>query len=206
MIDQPTLTCQNEQRRQKVRGHKLNGLDYIEVSEDQRTLTAYFIDETPPELFPEKGEEPAVYQKRVSKLLRVEGGRRIRDIRAEQIEAHKDFIVVKVNKVGDFSTYELCLVEIRDGRPTGKPFPGFDPRYSCAAFSFKIGCPSDLDCKTEAVCPPEQRDEPEINYLAKDYASFRQLILDRLALIMPDWQERHVPDIGVALVEVLAYV
>ena len=23
---------------------------------------------------------------------------------------------------------------------------------------------------------------------------------------MPDWQERHVPDIGVALVELLAYV
>ena len=46
----------------------------------------------------------------------------------------------------------------------------------------------------------------EINYLAKDYASFRQLILDRLALVMPDWKERHVPDIGIALVEVLAYV
>src|SRR5206468_8696108 len=60
-------------------------------------------------------------------------------------------------------------------------------------------------CQTQPVCPPEKRDEPEINYLAKDYASFRQLILDRLALIMPDWQERHVPDLGIALVEVLAY-
>src|SRR5439155_6940900 len=47
---------------------------------------------------------------------------------------------------------------------------------------------------------------PEISYLAKDYASFRQLILDRLALIMPDWQERHVPDLGITLVEILAYV
>src|SRR5262249_15613435 len=44
------------------------------------------------------------------------------------------------------------------------------------------------------------------NYLAKDYASFRQLILDRLALIIPDWQERHVPDLGITLVELLAYV
>src|SRR5207248_8256832 len=60
--------------------------------------------------------------------------------------------------------------------------------------------------KTKTVCPPPQRVEPEVNYLAKDYASFRQLILDRLALTMPDWQERHVPDIGIALVEVLAYV
>ncbi|HUJ71997.1 MAG TPA: putative baseplate assembly protein, partial [Verrucomicrobiae bacterium] len=50
-----------------------------------------------------------------------------------------------------------------------------------------------------------KRVEPEINYLAKDYASFRQVILDRLALLMPGWQEQHVPDIGIALVELLAY-
>ena len=50
-----------------------------------------------------------------------------------------------------------------------------------------------------------ERSEPEVNYLAKDYASFRQLILDRLALLVPDWTERHVPDIGIALVELLAY-
>ena len=47
---------------------------------------------------------------------------------------------------------------------------------------------------------------PDINYLAKDFASFRQLILDRLAVIMPLWQETHTADIGIALVEVLAYV
>src|SRR6185369_9764573 len=44
------------------------------------------------------------------------------------------------------------------------------------------------------------------NYLAKDYASFRQLLLDRLALIMPEWQERHAPDVGIVLLEILAYV
>ena len=54
--------------------------------------------------------------------------------------------------------------------------------------------------------PEPQATKPEINYLAKDYASFRQLILDRLALNMPRWQETHVPDLGIALVELLAYV
>ena len=74
------------------------------------------------------------------------------------------------------------------------------------SFTFKAGCPSDLDCKQQTVCPPPVRTEPEINYLAKDYPSFRQLILDRLALTMPDWQETHVPDLGITLVELLAYV
>ena len=87
-----------------------------------------------------------------------------------------------------------------------RPHTSFDRHYNRVTFSFKADCPSDLDCKRERFCPPERRDEPEINYLAKDYASFRQLMLDRLALVMPDWRERHVPDFGIAVVEALAYV
>lgn len=47
--------------------------------------------------------------------------------------------------------------------------------------------------------------KPSIDYMAKDYASFRQLMLDRLAATLPGWQERHAPDLGIALVELLAY-
>ncbi len=80
-----------------------------------------------------------------------------------------------------------------------------DPRYEQVDFNFKVNCPSDLDCAPVCKCEPETLAEPEINYLAKDYASFRQLILDRLALLVPDWRERHVPDLGITLVELLAY-
>jgi hypothetical protein len=45
-----------------------------------------------------------------------------------------------------------------------------------------------------------------INYLAKDYSSFRRLMLDRLSLLMPAWKERNPADLQVALVELLAYV
>jgi hypothetical protein len=139
----------------------------------------------------------------------LEGGRRVRDIHVTKLwveEDEKACLRLMVDRAGDFSPYTLRLVAAKDGRPTSVPPPDFDPRYANVQFSFKAACPSDLDCKTEAACPPEKRDEPEIHYLAKDYSSFRQLILDRLALIMPDWQERHVPDFGLALVEVLAYV
>src|SRR5207248_491468 len=40
---------------------------------------------------------------------------------------------------------------------------------------------------------------------AKDYESFRQLILDRLAVLVPDWKENHAADLGITLVELLAY-
>ena len=80
-----------------------------------------------------------------------------------------------------------------------------DPRYDHVDFSFKVNCPSDLDCAPVCACELPVLPEPEINYLAKDYASFRQLILDRLAVLIPDWRERHAADLGIALVELLAY-
>jgi hypothetical protein len=45
----------------------------------------------------------------------------------------------------------------------------------------------------------------EIDYLAKDYASFRQVMLERMAAHVPEWTERNPADLGVAIVEVLAY-
>ena len=48
------LVCKDEERRNLVRNHKnlngfndLNGLDYLEVSEDQRTITVYFLGKAP---------------------------------------------------------------------------------------------------------------------------------------------------------------
>jgi predicted phage baseplate assembly protein len=52
---------------------------------------------------------------------------------------------------------------------------------------------------------PRQPPGPVIDYLARDYASLRQALLDRLSLTMPGWTERHLPDAGIALVELLAY-
>ncbi len=42
--------------------------------------------------------------------------------------------------------------------------------------------------------------------MPKIMRSFRQLLLDRLAITMPGWQEQHIPDIGIVIVEILAYV
>lgn len=47
---------------------------------------------------------------------------------------------------------------------------------------------------------------PEIDYLSKDYASFRQLMLDHFTLRVPGWTERSEADLGIVLVEILAYV
>ncbi len=47
---------------------------------------------------------------------------------------------------------------------------------------------------------------PPINYLAKDYGSFRTIILDRLNQLLPSWGGSSEADLGVALAELIAYV
>lgn len=190
------LVCVGDERRAEVRRRGSNGVDYLEVSDDQTVLTVTFLGKAPNEVAIEN--------------VRIEGGRRVRGIRIVDVRLCReddpdldDCMRVTVDRPGDFSTYTLRLV---DEATPKQPMPGLDPRYASLDFTFKVGCPSDLDCGAPDECPVESSPEPDISRLAKDYASFRSLILDRLAVLMPDWTERHVPDLEIALVELLAYV
>jgi hypothetical protein len=115
-------------------------------------------------------------------------------------------LVVEPEVSGDFSPYELSIVA-GDSQNDGfnDPFFGFDSQLSRVTFSFKVDCPSDFDCLPDDTCPPVSAQGPVIDYLAKDYASFRTLMLDRMSQTIPDWKERSPADVGVMLVEVLAF-
>lgn len=176
-----------------------NGLDDIQVSENQRTLTLHFLGKAPNGLRPANvviTSEPGARPVRVLSLRACR----------EQDQELDDCVQLRVDQPGSWTEYRLCLVALDErGRPTPRPFPGLDERLACLNFSFKVNCPSEVDCAPSQTCPPEQFDEPDLNYLARDYGSLRQLLLDRLATVMPQWRERHVPDIGITLVELLAY-
>ncbi len=178
--------CRDEERRAAVRDSPLdlNGIDYLEVGPpDQKTLFVYFVKPPPP---------PGIAPDNIA----LEGGVRTTNIKAVETSVSGNALKVKVDAAGDFSVYTLRLKDV----------PNLDPRLSSVPFSFKVGCPSDFDCKPETNCPPRELSEPEINYLAKDYAGFRRLILDRLAAIVPDWRLRNPADLGMVMVEMLAYV
>ncbi len=111
-------------------------------------------------------------------------------------------LVVRTDTAGDFSNYTFSIVA---NSGTGDPPAGFDPKLSSIDFSFKVECPTDFDCAISAPCPPEPGNAPAIDYLAKDYQGFRRLMLDRLSLLVPGWTERSPADLGIALVELIAY-
>jgi predicted phage baseplate assembly protein len=193
------LTCSDSSRRDAARGKGFNGIEGVNVSPDQLSLSVLLMGNAPHDLS--------------AANFVIEGGVRVTDIHVVDVgtcddgdPGLADCLQLTVDKCGDHSTYRLCIVESGSaGMPGRAPYPGFDPRYACAEFTFKQNCPNLLDCAPDEACSPEPTPSPEIDYLAKDYASFRQLLLDRLSLTMPQWTERHIPDVGVTLVELLAY-
>jgi hypothetical protein len=197
------------QRRQAAGQPLLNGIDYLEVLdrdapmgvERQRTLLV--------RLFAPVGGLNATN-------IRLEGGERVNPVRVEWAQAAtaaggpfatmpdpNRLLVVRTDSTGDYSTYRFALLAQLNAN---EPPAGFDPMFSAVDFSFKVECPSDFDCHVDHICRPPTRPTPLLDYLAKDYESFRRLMLDRMALLAPQWTERSAADQGVALVETLAYV
>ncbi|QLE75109.1 putative baseplate assembly protein [Streptomyces rectiverticillatus] len=181
--------CDDERRRASVRRAGLAGIDSVTVDADQRGLTVTLFGTVPPGIDRHS--------------FRIEGGRRVTGIRVVGATVHgcddgdpATEVHLALDRRGDTSTYRLLALG-----------HAFDTRYATYEFGFRQHCPTGLDCRpSDAPPPPPDRPAPAIDYLTKDYAGFRRLLLDRLALTMPDWHERHVPDLGITLVEILAHV
>jgi hypothetical protein len=204
------LHCPTEARRDRVREAGLNGIDWLEVLGSKRTLLVHCFSAIP---------------KLVAGNVRIDGGVRVRDVgvawaargdsvapgllrpdeqaRVAGLDDPDRALVVRADSSGDFSTYTLRLVA--SAARHEEPPPGFDPIYSSVDFSFKVDCPSDFDCAPDDECELPELPAPQIDYMAKDYASFRRLMLDRLSVIAPDWRERNPADVMVMLVELLAH-
>ena len=201
--------CCDKRRREAVGKHQtLNGIDFLEVDQNQRILYVHLIKPVPIKTQSTPNTPPSSLL--TASNIRIKGGERIRKITITDCDVGMDgmgeppeVLRVLVDTAGDFSTYTIRLV--KDAENPQQP-DDFDPLLSAIDFSFRVDCPSDFDCEQQRICPPEPRTEPEIDYMAKDYNSFRQLILDRLSVLTPLWSERHAADLGIALVELLAYV
>jgi hypothetical protein len=220
--------CCNEHRRAAVLGNPaLNGIDYLEVldreapagSPRQQTLLVYCLKPAPAGLGPAN-----VY---------IVGGESITGITAAWVAPASDpppqalpaeaayftslpdaanALVVRTSVAGDFSPYCLRLVNeaeeaAQDPFTITEALAGFDPLLAEVEFSFKVECGPEFDCAPAVPdCPPTQPAPPPINYLAKDYGSFRTVLLNRLNQLLPAWTGTSEADIGVVLAELLAYV
>lgn len=191
----PDLYCTDEDpRRHAVElAVGVEAIDYLEVRPSELVLEVYFIrkhtaagNTAQQALLDDLAAHP--------EHVRISGGERVRNIRVGKVQRIGRHLRVRVDHPGDFSTYRLALTD-----------PRVDPAYSSVAFSFKAGCPTRFDCEADCDCEQPRLDEPQIDYLAKDYRSFRQALIDRLPTVTPGWVERHEADLGMVLLELLAY-
>ncbi len=170
----------------------LNGIDFVELDPaDPTILRVHFLN--------------AVRIATAGMAATIDGGDRIPSVAVAPIDNATDWstdtdgrplLTLHVGGHGDFSDYTLSI--------TGAPL---DIYYASTRFSFKALCPSDFDCApTSPFCPPDATPLPPIDYLAKDYLSFRQALSDFSAQRYPDWRERSEADFGMMALEALSAV
>ena len=190
-------TCEDDERRANLIAPPpsgpppfvdLNGIDFVEVDPaDHRILRVTFLKPVPASMYGVTADGVGIT---------ISGGTRIVGIKAKGAAMETTRRMrVDVDVPGDFSPYVLELPE----------HPDLDPVRRSVMFSFMASCPTDVDCREPCVCPPPELVEPLLDYLAKDYASFRRLLVDLLPTLNPDWTERNPSDLGMALLELLAY-
>ncbi len=220
--------CSENRKAAVVNNPDLNGIDYLEVldsasiplnSPRQQTLLLYCLKKAPANLSP-------------SNIL-ISGGESIVNIGvqwlspastpppqatpAEQayfaaLPGAANILVIRTTAAGDFSPYTLRLVNsavqaTEDPFEVAETLAGFDLQLAEVEFSFKVECGPDFDCQPPPCdCPPDLPAPPPINYLAKDYGSFRSVMLDRLSQLLPGWNATSEADMGIALAELVSFV
>lgn len=226
-------SCCNENRRAAIAGNPtLNGIDYLELADDsllpstsppQQTLLVYCLKKAPTDLtqanilitggesvtgitaawvLPANTVAPAPPNTATDAELTYFNGLNNAD----------HIVVVRTSVAGDFSPYTLHLVNdasaaAQDAFEVTEVLAGFDPQLAEVSFSFKIDCPPYFDCKPAPDdCAPALPTPPPINYLAKDYGSFRSILLDRLNQLLPSWGATSEADMGIVLAELIAYI
>ena len=103
-------------------------------------------------------------------------------------------ILLQLNQPGDFSVYTLSV--------SGEDI---DPFFASHKLRFRLGCDDPFDCRPPAVPAPAAAElQVVIDYLAKDYSSFRQALLDFIPTRLPGWTERSEADVGMMLLELFA--
>jgi len=192
--------CRDAARRERLLAQAvLNGIDFVEFDVPALVLHVHFLNALPAGAYGLIADPSPIH---------VHGGTRIIGIAvlSAALGAASNILDVTVDQQGDFSPYLISIGWARDGAGVWRyAFDDVDRLFSVAAVNFRPGCPVDFDCKPGDDCGPETLVEPALDYLARDYASFRQMLLDLVAQRNPSWTERSPADVGIALLELFAH-
>lgn len=115
-------------------------------------------------------------------------------------DPNQPILLLTVKPIGDYSTYTLGVnaTEIQ-----GLATVVFDPLFAEINFKFRPGCFS-LNCAPEWEASPPPSEEPLIDYLAKDFESFRLTMISAMMERVPEWQATSEADLDHVLLELFS--
>jgi hypothetical protein len=119
----------------------------------------------------------------------------VKVISITQDDLTKPILVLRVEPIGDYSTYTLVVNSIGGYN--------FDPLFNEIEFKFRPGCFS-TNCapEWEPVVPAGK--SPVIDYLARDYDSFRHQLMTWMTKRIPGWNATSEADLDQVLIELLS--
>jgi len=129
----------------------------------------------------------------ISGGVRVRAGAGAGQVRVDQVVAGPaaNQLRLRVTPIGDYSTYTLAV-----------NFANIDPLFADIEFKFRPAC-FNMNC-AEIVHPPAPLPLPSIDYLAKDFDSFKHTLISAMQLRVPDWTPTSEADLDQVLIDLIA--
>lgn len=213
----------------------LTGIDFVQVTDpkDQRVLRVFFIVEpdrlTPPlvedadtEALPlaDASDERQVFAApdaiaisdqhptAVTAVIEAVHGDEVLEIEQQQwlrvslggVERY--CLALEMAEPGGFEPYRLTLSHDFGAGGSDQ----IDPFLGSIVFDFKQACETGYDCEREQDCESDAGLDFPVDYLARDFHSFRRALLDFAAQRYPDWREPIEADMATMLMEIMAHL
>jgi len=180
----------------------LDGLDFVlvtlqpSVSPTQALLELHFVnDNEVAAILADITATPS----HMRTIFPISGGHRVRagsaagQVQVTSVSAGVDanVLLLTVVPIGDYSTYTLEV-----------DFANIDPVFADLPFKFRPGCFTNDCCPARSG--PAALTQPVIDYLAKDYDSFRHTLITAMGQRVPGWQPTSEADLDEVLIDLFS--
>lgn len=204
-----------EERARNLEAANLNGLDRVEVAlappgpstpPDHAVLSVFFVNGLH---LPDIDTAVNVDGIPPTDLFVIRGGSRLRggegggegpgQVQVTQLAfVSGNRLDLRVEPVGDYSTYTLQAIY---ADASGDAL--VDPLFDSIEYKFRPGC-FNLNCAPDTAPSRPASQRPNIDYLAKDFDSFRHVLVNALRERVPDWEPTSEADLDQVILDLLA--
>lgn len=100
-------------------------------------------------------------------------------------------LILTVSPVGGYATYTLVIDDLN-----------IDPLFRAVDFKFRPGC-FNINCRRRPEAPA-QKSDPVIDYLARDFDTFKHTLITAMKKRVPGWEPTSEADLDMVLIELLS--